>query len=182
MLSNGLSKWIYTELSVNWIQLCRQSKSLAHSHQWLFASASFLYSKFSQYINTGIKKTLKKHCFNEGETETTGGGTFLQGLSDIWISESKDFLSQTLQQQENQMSLRLPWPGQKTIQTKIKYLQKLSALLHQKANLADVWWLRGMHFTGAVSESLKVSSTFCSAVSALLSTLGLSISSWCADI
>lgn len=105
MLSNGLSKWIYTKLSVNWIKLCRQSKSLDHSHQWLFASASFLYNKFSQYINAGIKKTIKKHCFNEGEIETTGGSAFLPGFMIFEFQRAKTFGPKLC----NSKKTRYPW-------------------------------------------------------------------------
>lgn len=86
--------WIISELDIVW----RQSKSLDYSCQWPFAYASFvdIYNKFSHYINACVKKTIKKHCFNKGEIETTGGGTFFQGFRDIWTSESKDFLFLTL--------------------------------------------------------------------------------------
>lgn len=183
MLSNGLSKWIYTELSVNWIDFCRQSKSLDHSCQWPFPSASFvdIYNKFSQHIKAYIKEIIKKYCFNRGDIETLRQlveAHFYKSSGIFEFQKAKTFCSKLC----NSKKTRCPWGYLGLVRRKFKqkttYLQKPSVLLHQKGNLADVCSLRGMHLTGAVSESLQVSSTFSTSMSILLPTQGLSISSW----
>lgn len=134
-------------------------------------------NKFSQYIGAGIKKTIKKHCFNKENWRHIS--LRVQGY--LNFREQRLFVPNTITARTlDALEVTLAWSEDNSNHR--QHTPKNIGFITTKSNLADVWWPKGMHLTGAVYESLNVSSTFCSAVSTLLSTQGLPISSWGAKV
>lgn len=135
--SNGLSKWTYTEFSVNW-----RSKSADHCFQWAFVSASFLdiYGKlYNQYTNAGNKKSIKKHCFNKVEIEDnwTHISPRVQGY--LNFGENRLFVPNTVTARKLD-ALEVTLAGSGDNFTRRQRNCKRHQFCYIKKQIAGIWW------------------------------------------